>query len=188
MTKQLARFLKKEQKKVNDLDEKMIQAKVLNFIMNKTEFGEGNIIQSASSDSRKLSSQLNSSLRQSQGTSSGNISVEKRGEMINQVINQEYSKELLEKQFIEEFTMYPDFFSATFFAMRKSYKKKYKLLESDQVSYYFESLFIIAAQVVLCVCLLQSMELMPIQSYQFGVNLSTLITSLALHFGCIPAI
>ena len=32
------------------------------------------------------------------------------------------------------------------------------------------------------------MELKPIQSYDFGVNLSTLITSLALHFGCIPTI
>lgn len=50
-------------------------------------------------------------------------------------------------------TMWVDIFSATFYAMRSKYKKKYKLLTEDQTSYYFECLFILSIQVILFVSL-----------------------------------
>ena len=40
--------------------------------------------------------------------------------------------------------MHVDMFSSCFFAMRKKYKKEYKLLNEDQASYFFECMFILA--------------------------------------------
>jgi hypothetical protein len=57
-----------------------------------------------------------------------------------------------EEEFVLE-KMYQDIFSATFYAMRKKYKKKYKLLTEDQTSYYFECMFILSIQVILFVSL-----------------------------------
>ena len=40
--------------------------------------------------------------------------------------------------------MHVDFFSGTFYAMRKDLKRRYKLLTSDSADYYMESLMIVA--------------------------------------------
>ena len=57
-----------------------------------------------------------------------------------------------EEEYVLE-KMYPDIFSGTFYAMRKKYKKKYKLLTEDQTSYYFECMFILSIQVILFISL-----------------------------------
>ena len=46
-------------------------------------------------------------------------------------------------QYMQE-KMHVDFFSGTFYAMRTSMKKKYKLLTSDSADYYIESCFILS--------------------------------------------
>ena len=46
--------------------------------------------------------------------------------------------------------MHPDFFTATFYGLRKDYAKEYKLTKEDQSDYFFESLFILMIQIILC--------------------------------------
>jgi hypothetical protein len=47
--------------------------------------------------------------------------------------------------------MHPDFFTATFYSLRKDYAKEYNLLKEDQADYFFESMFIFTIQIFLCV-------------------------------------
>ena len=84
--------------------------------------------------------------------------------------------------------MHVDFFSGTFFALQNKYKKEYKLLTVDQADYYFESLFIIAVQVLLCV-LIWTYDMVEIKFINdFSLNLCMFFTNLVLHFSCISTI
>ena len=57
--------------------------------------------------------------------------------------------------------MHVDFFSGTFYAMRKKYKKKFCLLKDEIADYYFESLFIMGIQAVLCILVLNYATFKP---------------------------
>ena len=83
--------------------------------------------------------------------------------------------------------MYVDFFSATFYALRHKNKQKYKLLTEDQVSYYFESLFIVVIQFLLCISILKKLAT-PTYQYDTELNLCMFFTNLVLHYGCIAII
>jgi hypothetical protein len=84
--------------------------------------------------------------------------------------------------------MHVDFFSGTFFSLRNNYKKQYCLLTTDQADYYFESLFIIAVQVLLCV-LIWAYDSVKIEfRNDFSLNLCMFFTNLVLHFSCISTI
>lgn len=104
------------------------------------------------------------------------------------MIAEEYDHKLFLRDHTRRENMYADFFSATFFALRHKYKKKYHLLVEDQVSYYFESLFIVSIQVILCLCIIFSGELQPHYTYEFLISLCTFFTTLVLHYSCIAII
>ena len=53
------------------------------------------------------------------------------------------------------------------------------------MSYYFESLLIVAIQIILCVTILNSGQLQPKLSYEYDVQLVMFFTNLVLHYGCI---
>jgi len=55
--------------------------------------------------------------------------------------------------------MHVDFFSGTFYAMRTKYKKRYYLTKDDVAEYFFESLFIICVQGMLCILVLMFSDL-----------------------------
>jgi hypothetical protein len=78
-------------------------------------------------------------------------------------------QEFEEKDYKSKEIMFLDFFSATFNALRTKNKKKYKLLTEDQVSYFFESLLIVAIQIILCFTILSSGQLKPQLSYEYDV-------------------
>ena len=88
--------------------------------------------------------------------------------------------------------MHVDFFSGTFYAMRSKYKKKYFLSKDDVSEYFFESLFILSVQALLCVLVLikgawrKTIESPGLNSFQ--VNLAMFFTNLVLHFSCIATI
>ena len=44
-----------------------------------------------------------------------------------------------------------DFYTITFYAMRKKYKNKLQIPKSEQVDYFMESLFVMVIQVMFCV-------------------------------------
>lgn len=56
------------------------------------------------------------------------------------------------------------------------------------MSYYFESLFLVVIQVVMCVSILMSNDLHPGYTYGFYPDVCLFFTSLVLHFGCIAII
>ena len=103
-------------------------------------------------------------------------------------MEEEYEADLfkLEEKAVE--TMYLDFYSTTFQAMRTKYKKKYNLVLEDQVSYFFESLLLISMQVILCLGILTSGEVTVVWSYKFMPQVVQFFTNLAMHFGCIAII
>ena len=68
-------------------------------------------------------------------------------------------------------TMYLDFYSTTFQAMRIKYKKQYNLVVEDQISYFFETLLLISMQTILCVGILTSGEVHVVQVYAFMPSL-----------------
>lgn len=86
-------------------------------------------------------------------------------------------------------SLYVDFFTGTFYAMRHKYKKKYKLLLEDQASYFFESLMLMSIQIILCFFILTTSDYSTI-SYinDWGLNLCMFFTNLCLHFSCILTI
>ena len=84
--------------------------------------------------------------------------------------------------------MYLDFYSVTFQAMRSRYKKKFKLVLEDQVSYYFESLLLVSMQTILCLGILIEGDLTAKPQYKYMTNLCMFFTNLAMHFGCIAII
>ena len=84
--------------------------------------------------------------------------------------------------------MHLDFFSGTFYAMRTKYKKKHKLLSTDQADYFFESFFIIAIQVLLCVLIWIYDDKKIQYKNEFGLNLCMFFTNLVMHFSCIATI
>lgn len=87
-------------------------------------------------------------------------------------------------------TMHPDFFSATFFAMRTKYQEEYNLNKEQVADYYFESLFIISVQTLLCCLVLYYGKFSSkiIYTNKFEVILTTLFTNLVLHFSIIGTI
>ena len=60
---------------------------------------------------------------------------------MEQILKDENDQSTMNRKMME--TMHADFFSGTFYAMRNKFKKKYKLLTSDQADYFMESLFLI---------------------------------------------
>ena len=50
--------------------------------------------------------------------------------------------------------MHLDFFSATFYSFRKHIKMEFRLLTSEISQYYFESMFIMMVQLLLCLAYL----------------------------------
>jgi hypothetical protein len=50
--------------------------------------------------------------------------------------------------------MHQDFYSSTFYSMRKKVKQEYRLLTIDSSEYYFEAMFICAMQNTFCVAYL----------------------------------
>lgn len=84
--------------------------------------------------------------------------------------------------------MHIDFFSGTFYAMRTKYKKQHRLLNKDLADYFFESLFIIAVQILLCI-LIWIYDEKEIKYYNnFMLNFCMFFTNLVLHFSCIGTI
>lgn len=108
---------------------------------------------------------------------------------ISTLINEEYSADY-EKHgydFHKDF-MHVDFFSGTFYALQTKYKKKYKLLTSDQADYLFECFFLIAVQVLLCILILIYDSNSVAFHNNFELNLCSFFTSLVMHFSCIATI
>lgn len=86
--------------------------------------------------------------------------------------------------------MHVDFFSGTFYAMRTKYKKQYYLTKDDVADYYFESLFIICIQALLCalVLIFGEFTLEYKSKNKFEVILAMFFTNLVLHFSCIATV
>ena len=86
--------------------------------------------------------------------------------------------------------MHVDFFSATFYSLRKSVKKEYRLLAADQSDYFFECFAIIFIQNLLCfVYIFNELEFDKIklsdEKNNYGVSLCVFFTTLVLHFSCL---
>ena len=84
--------------------------------------------------------------------------------------------------------MHVDFFSSTFYSLRKHVKKEYRLLGCDQSDYFFEALMIMFIQNLLCfVYIIHELDMKKVGSYQnsYGVNLCIFFTTLVLHFSCV---
>lgn len=112
---------------------------------------------------------------------------EKNGEFTD-MIQEEYDLALFEQNKIRKVTFFLDFYSATFYALMKKYKKKHKLLTEDQVSYYFESLVLVAIQVIFCLSIFGSGEVEPKYTYDYFPNLAMFFTNMVMHYGCIAII
>ena len=87
--------------------------------------------------------------------------------------------------------MYPDFFSATFFGLRKDYSKEYKLTKEDQSDYFFESMFILMIQIILCICIWHTPEFYNgklLYCNNYVLNLCMFTCVLILHFGSVMTI
>ena len=103
---------------------------------------------------------------------------------------EDYQLEKFEKQGSDfhKGKMHVDFFSGTFYSLRKKYQKEYMLLTSDQADYLFESLFLMAIQVLLCI-LIWLYDTGEIQfQKEFSLNLCMFFTNLVMHFSCIATI
>ena len=82
-------------------------------------------------------------------------------------------------------TMHPDFFTGTFYAMRTKFKKKYKLLTSDQADYFMESMFLLSMQGGLCFFIWQQpsfYEKISNSPSDFGFNMCLFFVALTCHF------
>ena len=82
-------------------------------------------------------------------------------------------------------SLHQDFFSCAFYALRKKYKNKLKLMSSDQASYFFEAFFIISIQLILCTCIIIYGDLKPKYNNNYALNFSMFFTNLVLHFSCL---
>jgi hypothetical protein len=72
--------------------------------------------------------------------------------------------------------------------MRKPYKIKYKLQTEDQVSYYFECLFLLACQVLLCTLIFTSGELQPKFDTRFDAQFAMFFSNFLLHCPCVAIV
>mmetsp|Transcript_31453 Transcript_31453/g.48113 ORF Transcript_31453/g.48113 Transcript_31453/m.48113 type:complete len:183 (-) Transcript_31453:204-752(-) len=84
--------------------------------------------------------------------------------------------------------MHPDFYSGTFYSLRKDVKKKFRLLRRDQSDYYFESLFILAVQLLLCVSIIVSGGFNFPFVNDYALNLCLFFSCLVLHFSTLSCI
>ena len=84
--------------------------------------------------------------------------------------------------------MHLDFFSGTFYSLRTQYKKQYGLLLTDQADYFFESLFIIGIQLLLCIMINIYNDKQIVLINSFLVNSVMFLTGLTLHFSTIATI
>ena len=116
---------------------------------------------------------------------------------------QELNKELLnlekddslfrDKDYEMKETMLPDFYASTFYAQRKKFKHKYKLLTEDQISYYFEAVFLCFIQITLCVAITASGELKIINHFNevehpLLLQIAMFFTNSAMHYGSIAIV
>ena len=96
---------------------------------------------------------------------------------------------IIENEFLtQKESMHPDFFAATFYAMMNKNKKKYMLLASDQADYFFESMFVIIIQIIVCSAIWKQQDPQINFVKTFDVNLAMLFTTLVLHFSCIGTV
>jgi hypothetical protein len=81
-------------------------------------------------------------------------------------------------------SLFTDFYCAAFQAQRKKYKKKFKISTEDQVSYYFEGLFLLGLQFILCSSLLTSGEI-PVKILPgWDVHVAAFFAMCLLHLPC----
>jgi len=83
--------------------------------------------------------------------------------------------------------MHLDFFSATFYSFRKHIKNEFRLLTSDLSQYYFESVFIMMVQLLLCLAYLMTQNERHIFSIErnAGLYMCMFFASMFVHFNCI---
>ena len=86
--------------------------------------------------------------------------------------------------------MHQDFYSSTFYSMRRKVKQDYNLLTTDTSEYYFESMFICGISNTFCLAyLVYDTDLSKVfnkaNKNEFAVSLCIMFTVLVLHFSCV---
>ena len=106
----------------------------------------------------------------------------------NHIFSQIFDDQDLELQFHQVETMYPDWNVVVFHSLRYEMKKKYRIMAEEQVSYYFESLFLVTIQVIFCLVVLMGGSIEMKFTNDFKINLAQYFTTLVLHYSCIAII
>lgn len=99
-------------------------------------------------------------------------------------INNHYSDIAFKRDETDYQYFFLDFYAAVFQAQRFVYKKKYRLSTDDQVSYYFEALFLLSIQFILCTALLMSGDITPLNNTRFDVQVASFFCMCLLHLPC----